>query len=35
MMYTADGKETADRLWEETLRELEFAGVRDIVVSPK
>ena len=35
MMYTSDGKRTMDRLWEETLQELGFAGVRDIVVAPK
>lgn len=26
-MYTEQGKQTASRLWEETLQELEFAGV--------
>ena len=35
MMYTSDGKRIMDRLWEETLQELGFAGVRDIVASPK
>ena len=35
MMYTSDGKTIMDRLWEETVKELEFAGVRDIVVPPK
>ena len=33
MMYTSEGKRVMDRLWEETLQELEFAGVRDIVIS--
>lgn len=31
--YTQEGKEAAKRLWEKTLKELEFAGVRDIVDS--
>ncbi|KAK8011614.1 hypothetical protein PG990_010579 [Apiospora arundinis] len=31
--YTAEGKQAAKRLWDETLKELEFAGVRGIVNS--
>ncbi|EMC97796.1 hypothetical protein BAUCODRAFT_22695 [Baudoinia panamericana UAMH 10762] len=31
MMYSDGGEKTMERLWEETLQELEFAGVRDIV----
>lgn len=33
MMYTAAGERTMDQLWEETLKELEFAGVKDILES--
>ncbi len=33
MMYTLEGKKTTERLWEETLVELEFAGVRNILDS--
>ncbi len=32
-MYTPEGKKVTDGLWEETLKELEFAGVRDILES--
>lgn len=32
-MYTPEGKKTTDKLWEETLKEFEFAGVRDILKS--
>ncbi|KAH8657784.1 short-chain dehydrogenase [Xylariales sp. PMI_506] len=31
MMYTPEGKKTADRLWDETMRELNFAGVEGIL----
>ena len=31
MMYTPEGKAITDRLWDETIAELEFAGVRDIL----
>jgi NAD(P)-dependent dehydrogenase (short-subunit alcohol dehydrogenase family) len=33
LMYTIDGKKATERLWEETLQELEFAKVRDIISS--
>ena len=33
MMYTDEGKKTEALLWEETLEELDFAGVRGIVES--
>lgn len=29
MMYTPKGKRTTERLWEETIEELEFAGVSE------
>lgn len=32
-MYTAEGKVVTARLWEETLEELEFAGVREMLES--
>ncbi|KAJ4396134.1 hypothetical protein N0V93_000352 [Gnomoniopsis smithogilvyi] len=32
-MYTPEGRQTTDRLWEETLTELEFAGARRILGS--
>lgn len=32
-MYTTEGKAITARLWEETLEELEFAGVRGILES--
>ncbi|KAH7383997.1 hypothetical protein BKA66DRAFT_417479 [Pyrenochaeta sp. MPI-SDFR-AT-0127] len=35
MMYTPEGKQTTERLWEETLAELEFAGVRQTLERPK
>jgi len=31
LVYKPQGQEVAKRLWEETLNELEFAGVRDII----
>lgn len=34
-MYTPEGKTTMARLWEETLAELNFAGVQEIVNSIK
>ncbi|KAK0292081.1 hypothetical protein LTR91_000075 [Friedmanniomyces endolithicus] len=33
MMYTPEGKQTTERLWDETLEELDFAGVRNIADS--
>ncbi|KAI1489085.1 putative short-chain dehydrogenase/reductase family protein [Biscogniauxia mediterranea] len=33
--YTEEGKEFAERLWEETIKELDFAGVRDNLLSMK
>ncbi|KAK0261969.1 hypothetical protein LTR35_017768 [Friedmanniomyces endolithicus] len=33
LMYTPEGKQTTERLWEETLEELDFAGVRSIANS--
>jgi hypothetical protein len=33
MMYSPRGKQVTERLWNETLDELEFAGVRDILAS--
>ncbi|KAF4999859.1 hypothetical protein FDECE_11358 [Fusarium decemcellulare] len=35
MMYETEGKQTAERLWVETLNELEFAGVKDIILSTR
>jgi hypothetical protein len=32
-MYTAEGKQVMQRLWDETLKELSFAGVGEIVQS--
>ncbi|EON98681.1 putative short-chain dehydrogenase reductase family protein [Phaeoacremonium minimum UCRPA7] len=32
-MYTPEGKQTSDRLWDETMKELEFAGAPDILRS--
>jgi hypothetical protein len=32
-MYEKEGKDTAERLWNETIEELNFAGVRDILSS--
>jgi len=32
-MYTSMGQRTAERLWNETLEELDFAGVKDIYQS--
>lgn len=31
MLYTPEGQVVIDRLWEETMAELEFAGVRQIL----
>ncbi|KAK5747182.1 hypothetical protein LTR17_000317 [Elasticomyces elasticus] len=33
LMYTPKGKQTTERLWEETLQELDFAGVRSVMKS--
>jgi hypothetical protein len=33
MMYSPGGKQVTERLWSETLNELEFAGERDILAS--
>lgn len=35
MLYTPAGRRIADRLWEETRRELEFAGVEPILEGMK
>lgn len=35
LLYTDEGKKTMQRLWEETLEELQFAGVGHIVTSMK
>ncbi|KPM41159.1 hypothetical protein AK830_g5429 [Neonectria ditissima] len=35
MMYTEEGKGTTQRLWEETIEELSFAGVKSILQSLK
>ena len=35
MLYTPEGKVLTDRVWEETLTELDFAGVRTILESMK
>ena len=32
-MYTPEGKAAAERLWRETLEELDFAGVKEILRS--
>jgi hypothetical protein len=32
-MYTDHGHQIGERLWHETLEELEFAGVKEIVAS--
>jgi hypothetical protein len=34
-MYTAEGKEVAQRLWEETMTELNFANASKIMQSLK
>ena len=34
-LYTPEGKVVTERVWEETLAELEFAGVRPILESMK
>ncbi|KAK5713545.1 hypothetical protein LTR15_011245 [Elasticomyces elasticus] len=33
VMYTPSGRQATDRLWVETMKELEFAGVRQIIES--
>jgi hypothetical protein len=33
MLYTPEGNELRQRLWEETLTELDFAGVRSVLDS--
>lgn len=33
MMYTGDGKQAMERLWNETMVEFEFAGARGILES--
>jgi hypothetical protein len=30
-MYTPEGRKTTERLWEETLEELSFARVKDVL----
>ena len=31
IMYTEEGKKVAEQIWKETLEELEFAGVKQIL----
>ena len=33
MLYTADGRQLIERLWEETMAELDFANVRHVLKS--
>jgi hypothetical protein len=33
--YTADGKTAGEQIWEETMKELSFARVEEIVASMK
>jgi hypothetical protein len=33
--YTADGKKATEQVWEETMKELSFAHVEEIVASMK
>jgi hypothetical protein len=33
MMYTAEGRASMERLWQETMTEFEFAGVKQILDS--
>jgi hypothetical protein len=33
LYYTADGKKATKQIWEETMKELSFANVEDIVAS--
>lgn len=33
--YTADGKKATQQIWDETVKELEFAHVKDIIASMK
>ena len=35
LMYTSEGKTTTNRLWDETLQELSFAGVEGVLQSMK
>lgn len=35
LMYTSEGKQIIDRLWEETLAELSFADVQNILDGSK
>lgn len=32
-MYTEEGKQATERLWEETLREFEFVKAKEVVAS--
>lgn len=34
-MYTDEGRRISDKLWEETLQELRFAGVEDVLQKAK
>jgi hypothetical protein len=34
-MYTKSGRKITEMLWEETLKELQFAGVEDILAQLK
>lgn len=31
IVYTAEGRQMAQRLWKETMSELSFAGVEDVI----
>jgi hypothetical protein len=35
MVYEPENQHVIDRLWDETLKELEFAGVKDILEDMK
>jgi hypothetical protein len=35
LMYTEEGKKCMERLWNETMEELKFANVKDILASIK
>jgi hypothetical protein len=35
LMYTAHGKDTIERLWQETLNEFDFVGIRGILEAMK
>lgn len=35
MLYTPEGRKIADRLWDETMRELSFANIEGILSGMK